>query len=341
VNTITDELEPIEPDEALNLYLDHRQREVADATLSSHKSRLGHFIRWCDQEGIEDLNDLTGRRLHEFRLWRCNQNGGIKPVTEKTQMDTLRVFVRFLETIDAVPRDLSEKVQSPDLGSKENVRDELIERDHAEAVLEYLGKYEYATRQHIALTLQWHTMMRRGAVSALDLQDYDSDDQSLAVRHRPDTGTPTKNQDDGERLVALSPEVCGILDDWIASRRPDVTDEYDREPLIATPYGRIHPTTVIAIVYNWSRPCILGPYPINRDPDVCEAANYEDASKCPETVSSHAVRRGSITHHLESDVPTEVVSARANVAPGVIEKHYDRRTEQAKMEQRRKFLRNL
>lgn len=338
---MTDELEPIEPDEALSLYLDHRRREVSDATLRSHKSRLGHFIRWCDEEGIHNLNDLTGRRLHEFRLWRCNQNGGIKPVTEKTQMDTLRVFIRFLETIDAVSRDLSEKVQSPDLGSKENVRDELLERDHAEAVLEYLGKYEYASRPHVVLTLQWHTMMRRGAVSALDLQDYDSNDQSLAVRHRSDSGTPIKNQEDGERLVALRAEVCEILDDWIDRRRPDTIDEYGRDPLVATSYGRIHPTTVTAIVYNWSRPCILGPCPINRDPDDCEAASYEDASKCPESVSSHAVRRGSITHHLESDIPTEVVSARANVAPGVIEKHYDRRSEQAKMEQRRKFLRNL
>lgn len=338
---MTDELEPIEPDEALSLYLDHRQREVSDATLRSHKSRLGHFIRWCDEEGIENLNDLTGRRLHEFRLWRCNQNDGIKPVTEKTQMDTLRVFVRFLETIDGVPRDLSEKVQSPDLGSKENVRDELLDREHAEAVLEYLGKYKYASRPHVVLTLQWHTMLRRGAVSALDLQDYDSNNQSLAVRHRPDTGTPIKNQDDGERLVALRPEVCEILDDWIDDKRDDVIDEYGRDPLVATPYGRIHPTTVTAIVYNWSRPCILGPCPINRDPEDCEAASYEDASKCPESVSSHAVRKGSITHHLESDIPTEVVSARANVAPGVIEKHYDRRTEQAKMEQRRKFLRNF
>ena len=45
-------------------------------------------------------------------------------------MDTLRVFVRFLETIDAV-RDSSEKVQSPGLGSREDVPDELLEGYHA------------------------------------------------------------------------------------------------------------------------------------------------------------------------------------------------------------------
>lgn len=338
-----DELEPIAPDEARQLYLDHRQREVSAATLRSHKSRLKHFVRWCnDEKSIDNLNDLTGRTLHEYRLWRRNFNGGIKPVTEKTQMDTLRVFIRFLETIDGVRQDLSEKVQSPDLGSKENVRDVMLGREQAEAVLDYLTKYEYATRAHIVLSLEWNTMMRRGAVRATDVQDFNSEEQSLEIRHRPKTETPIKNKEDGERIVALQPEVCELLDDWIDSQRPNVTDEYGREPLVATPSGRIHATTVTSIVYNWSRPCAIGdPCPLNRDPDECKAAHYEYAHECPDSVSSHAVRRGSITHHLQSDVPREVVSARANVGADTLDKHYDRRSEKTKMEQRRKFLRNL
>lgn len=127
--------------------------------------------------------------------------------------------------------------------------------------------------------------------------------------------------------------MCEILDDWLNGRRPHEPEEYDCDPLVSTPYGRIHPTTVTAIVYNWSRSCLLGPCPNNRTPEDCEAASYEHASKCPESVSSHAVRRGSITSHLESDIPTEVVLARANVAPGDIEKHYDRRSEDGTKEE--------
>ncbi|WP_207588484.1 site-specific integrase [Halomontanus rarus] len=338
-----DQLEPLEPEEALRLYLDHRRREVADSTLRSHESRLGHFIRWCTTEkSIDNLNDLTGRNLHEYRLWRRNSNGGIKPVTEKTQMDTLRVFIRFLETIDGVPSNLSEKVLSPDLESKENVRDVMLERDHAEAILNHLRKYEYASRPHIVLALQWHSMMRRGSVRALDVGDYHPEDQCLDIRHRPNTDTPLKNKEDGERVVALSAEISTLLDDWIANKRPQVTDEYGREPLITTPHGRLAKTTPTSIVYNLTRPCRIGePCPLNRDPDECEAARYERAFDCPESVSSHAVRRGSITHHLQSDVPSEVVSARANVGPEVLDKHYDQRSEKSKMEQRRKFLQNI
>lgn len=72
-------------------------------------------------------------------------------------MDTLRVFIRFLETIDGVNPDLSEKVLSPDLKDKENVRDVMLDRDRAEAILQYLSPFEYASRAHVVLALEWHS----------------------------------------------------------------------------------------------------------------------------------------------------------------------------------------
>jgi integrase len=95
-------------------------------------------------------------------------------------------------------------------------------------------------------------------------------------------------------------------------------------------------------VYRWTRPCAHGEEcPHDRDPDDCEATVRDAASKCPSSVSPHAIRRGSITHSLNSDMPDRVVSDRANVSPKVIEQHYDRRTEQERMEQRRDYLDNL
>ena len=95
-------------------------------------------------------------------------------------------------------------------------------------------------------------------------------------------------------------------------------------------------------VYRWTRPCAHGKEcPHDRDPDDCEANVRSAASKCPSSVSPHAIRHGSITHSLNSEIPDKVVSDRANVSPQVIEQHYDRRTEREKMEQRRDYLDNL
>lgn len=52
-------------------------------------------------------------------------------------------------------------------------------------------------------------------------------------------------------------------------------------------------------------------------------------------MNPHAIRRGSITHYLTNDVPVEIVSDRMNVSRDVLDKHYDRRDEEVKLEQRR------
>lgn len=334
-------LEPIDAETALELYLADRGNELSEASLKGHKYRLGHFVRWCEDQEIENLNTLSGRQLHEYRLWR-RDDGDLNKVSEKTQMDTLRVFVRWLEAIDAVEQDLSQKVLSPAITPDENSRDVMLDSDRASAVLTHLEKYQYASIEHVALSLMWHTMMRVGGVHALDVEDYNPGDQCAEIRHRPETGTPIKNKGDGERMVAFSDQICDLLDDWLATKRPSVTDEFGREPLLASRQGRTNKTTLRAYVYRWTRPCVTeNECPHDRDPEECEAMTRDTAYRCPSSVSPHAIRRGSITHSLNSDMPDKVVSDRANVSQRVIEQHYDRRTEREKMEQRREYLDNL
>ncbi len=81
-------LEPIEPEAALELFLKDKEAELAQTTIKSHDYRLRHFLRWCHEQGIENLNTLTGRQLHEYRLWR-REDGDLNKVSEKTQMDSL------------------------------------------------------------------------------------------------------------------------------------------------------------------------------------------------------------------------------------------------------------
>jgi site-specific recombinase XerD len=332
------ELEPIRPVEAKEMYLRERSTDASDATIKAHDYRLGHFIRWCDIEDIDNLNDLSGRDLHQYKLWR-QEDGDLNQVSVKTQMDTLRVFIRFCESIDAVEGDLHTSVLSPTLSDGENQRDVMLDPEEAEALLDYLGRFQYASRAHTLMTLLWHSGIRIGAAHALDVSDYDPDDQRLKVQHRSET--PLKNKEDGERLVALSGDVCRVLDDWVSHERPDLVDEYDRQPLFSTSHGRAHKTTLREIVYRWTRPCqYLGECPHEKQQDSCEAMNdhQKAASKCPSSVSPHAIRRGSITHHLSEDVPEKVVSDRMNVGQEVLDRHYDRRSEEVKVEQRREYL---
>ncbi|WP_423995905.1 tyrosine-type recombinase/integrase [Halorubrum trapanicum] len=335
------DLEPITPEEAVESYLEQRETEVAKATLDSHRSRLNYFTQWCNQEGIENLNELTGRLLHEYRLWRRN-DGNLSKVSEKTQLVTLSVFIQWAESIEAVEQDLHIKVQTPSLAYGEDVRDDILETDQAEHILDYLSKFEYATRRHVVFKLLWHTMCRRGSIRTLDLNDYNPSNQYLEINHRPETGTPIKNQVRGERYIALSDDMCTLLDDWVETNRPDVTDNNGRSPLVATEQGRIHNTTIQQYAYCLTRPCILDTEcPHGREIDECEAATWKRPFACPSSVSPHAIRRGSITHALNTGTPQEAVSDRANVTRDVLDKHYDARSKREKMEARRQFAEEL
>ncbi|QLH77994.1 site-specific integrase [Halosimplex rubrum] len=332
-------MESLQPEKAVEMYLQERSNEVSEWTYYSHQSRLGHFLDWCEQKGVDNLNELTGRDMHEYKLWR--RESGISKVTEKTQMDTLRVFIRYCERIEAVQENLSEAVQSPDLDKDENVRDEILEGERAIQILEHLEKYEYASFRHTLLLLMFKCGMRLGGLHSLDLSDYDESNMSLHIEHRPETETPLKNKEDGSRLIALSSSQCRVLSDYIDENRHDVEDDFGRKPLLTRSSGRPHKNTIRNYVYQITRPCMIGDCPHGRDPDECDDNSWSGASSCPATVSPHSVRRGSITYHLLEDVPDGVVSDRMNVGQDTLDKHYDKRSLEEKMEQRRDHLQGI
>lgn len=333
-------MNPMEPRKALSIYVAQRESDVSESTLKAHKYRLGHFIRWCeDVVGIEDVEALDGEDLHDFRLWR-RSDGDLNKVSEKTQMDTLRVFVRTLERLDLVADDLHTAVISPSLDDGDNQGEDILDAARAADILHDLGQYSYASARHVVMLLAWRTAMRTGSIRAVDIEDYSSEEGYIEVEHRPDTDTPLKNQSDGERHVGLKAEVCGVLDDYIERHRPDVTDDHGRNPLIATAHGRVSKTTLRNWSYRLTQPCrITGSCPHDRDIEDCRAADSTDYPyECPDSVALHAARRGSITHMLRSDVPVGTVSGRVDATRRTLEQHYDKRTDKEKMEQRRDYL---
>ena len=173
------------------MHLRKRQDEVSEHTIEAHQYRLQHFLRLCEQRDVDNLNDLSGRDIHNYKLWR-RDDGDLSRVTVNTQMDTLRVFIRFCERIDAVENDLSEKVISPTLGKGEDERSVHIGADRAKQLLEYLSKLRYASFEHALILLLWRTGMLMGAARSIDVDDYYLEEARLRLEHRPTTGYPAK-----------------------------------------------------------------------------------------------------------------------------------------------------
>lgn len=114
----------------------------------------------------------------------------------------------------------------------------MLDTEHAEELLEYLAKYEYASAANVIHRILWEVGIRARTLRGLDVKDYLPEQQALRIQHGPEQDTPLKNQDAAERLVAINRRTCDILDGHIKENRPDVTDEHGRKPLLATSQGR-------------------------------------------------------------------------------------------------------
>jgi site-specific recombinase XerD len=339
---VTDDLNPITPDAALEYYLDARRYDLRETTLRSHGSRLRSFIDWLKDNGVDNMNEVDLRTVHEYRVYKREDNGENDPcnsVTMQGQVSTIRRFLDHLVDIDAVHESVPDRIRLPKVDGDES-SDTKLDSGRASAILDFLRSYRYASPQHVTLLLMWRTSARRGGVRALDLEDFHTDDNALAFRHRPETGTPLKNGSNGERDVYLTDRAATVIMDYIESpNRHNVIDEHDRQPLITTEYGRPSLTTYQNWIYKITRPCVIGePCPHDKDTDTCEFLSHNRASGCPSSVSPHAVRTGSITALRDAGTPRQVVSDRGDVSEKVLEKHYDKASKRQKMRRRREHL---
>jgi integrase len=330
------------PHEAMNRYLKDKSTDVTDSTLSNYQTTLNVFCDWLTgKAGVKNLNELTSDEIQQFKEWRLED---VQTITLKTDMTCIKNFVRFCEHINAVPDGMSQLVRIPKPNPEDEVSDDIITRDEATEILDYLEKHEYGSLRHVIFAVLWKTGMRRSSLYALDKRDFeDGASPYLRVRHRPDTGTPLKNKRKGERDVRINGEVADVIRDYLRFNHPEKEDSHGRTPLLMSTHGkRCEPSTIQRNIYTVTRPChYTGECPMDRDIDDCEATSYNTASKCPASVSPHALRRGYVTEALNAGQPKEVTADRVDMTHDVMDKHYDKATKNEQMERREDYLKDI
>lgn len=336
------DLEPIEPAEAIDWYLDHRREDTRTATRRKHKSALGIFEKWTEEVELTDMNDVGGRELMRFKSWR-QETGDLETVSLNGALGVLGPFLKFCEKIDAVEPDLAEKIPFPNVDPEDEISGVVPPDEAVAAIREYQGTYHYASRTHVEIELVAEIGLRMGATWAIDLEDLDLDASQVHLHHRPEApdvyGTPLKNGTASERIVNLSADLTTIIGDYITGQREDVTDRFGREPLLTTDKGRVALGTIRQDFYKLTRPCEYGAgCPHDRTVSACEATSSDDASKCPSSFSPHPLRRWAIMRQLDEGVPIEILSDRVDVSVPVLKQHYDQRTEEQKARRRREEL---
>jgi site-specific recombinase XerD len=333
-------LKPTPPHEAKNRFLNDKKPSVTRKTIKNYRTCLRQFCDWLEGQQLTALNDLDSELIQRYKEHRLSS---VKIITARQDMMTIKQFMEFCEHIAAVPRGMADMVRIPSVSENDEICDDLLTREEATGILEFLDKYEYASNRHITLLILWKTGMRMSGLRTLDLGDFDEGRPALELRHRPTTRTPLKNKERSERDVLITPKTAGVVADYIEQTRSDVEDDYGRKPLLTSKSGRVVETTIQRYVYTASRPCYYngGDCPFDRDLETCEAMSWNGSSKCSGSVSPHALRRGYVTAARNAGQPKDVTSERVNMSGKVLEKHYDKGTNAEKAKRRRGFIRDI
>jgi site-specific recombinase XerC len=280
------------PEEAVESYIDAKKNNVSDATVQNYSYRLERLVEYLERNDIDDVSEVTPETVERFKEKRLS-HAEVGEYTVRQQIRTVRDFLRWLEHKEILEQTVSNSVAIPDSDTEESAT-EPIDPEKAEAVVEYLYKFEYASMDHIIFHTIWETGVRLGTLLAFDVSDWDSYGRVLKARHRPNTETPLKNGRAGERNITVTDDrLAEALDDWIEVSRPNVTDDYGRKPLVATSHGRASKTTVRRSVGKVVQPCRWdNDCPHGEEIQTCE---YREGnlSDCPSSESPRTVRKGS------------------------------------------------
>jgi len=338
-------LDSIPPTDAVQLYLKTRREELADSTYRSQKCRLQRFIQWCHNNGVDTLDQLGGRHLQQYRIFlrdhytKRDGSEGVSALTIRTRLCTIRVFLRFVASIDGVEQTLPERMILPTVNREERFREEIIDHERAKDILTTLREHHYGSKEHLVFALLWQMGCRIGEVRGIDRGDISHENNWIELHHRPSEDTSLKNEDAGERYVAVTNELLDVVDTYCDVHRVPTEDEYGRTPLLTTRHGRPDISTVRCWAYKAQLPCFLeNTCPHGETISECAKRNVYQRSECPSTTMPHNIRRGRITQLLGDDVPKRAVSDRVDVAGDVLDAHYDQRTKEGKTEQRRDYF---
>lgn len=363
------DLVPTPPREAYELWLDSLS-DRRESTLDSYQYRVEPFLDFLVENDVEDLNDLATRHIKQYEAER---QGSRKRTSLNNELGTVKQFLTYCYELEAVTKGVVEAVNVPELTKDEWIREEKLVPGRANDILENLERYRYASREHVVMLLLWRTTLRLGAIHSLDVEDVYLDEADLDrlrtelledghskdvveeilaqaelpflyPRHRPESRTPLKLGEDGERVINIADWLADVLQDYIKVNRPDVVDDHGRNALLASKRGtnRLSRSGIRHIAYTATQPCEFGdPCPYDEDPESCVARTHGNEAQCPGARSPHKILKGSITWHRDKGWPVAELAEKANKSEDMIKSVYDQPEQLVRGAVRRQHLEKL
>ncbi len=318
-------------DDLYERYLSRKENR-SPATRAQYKRTIPEFIAFAESKGITTPLGLS-TELSEGYVDEVKKEYEAD-ATQLTYTKNVRSWLRWLSKRQYCNEATYRVLDKDELGLNPAARDEAIPEPVARHIIEQLAEQRYGMNMHVLIELDYNAGLRVGDLYSLDVEDFIFEDNTIVIRHRPETGTRLKNGEekdvtpgDGERDVKIKDRVTDVIQWYIENERPDVTDDHGRSPLFATVHGRASKSTLRRWIYK-ATSCRWTPTENENHGEsvTCDGNCNPDSNVCQYSYCPHAIRRGSIVNQLSNGLSPSRARKRFDVSIPVMDKHYDPRT---------------
>jgi len=206
-------------------------RGYSPRTSSARRSEVGHFIRWCDERGIDRPQDVTRPILERYRryLYHYRKENGepMSFASQQQRLMPLKAFFKWLARENYLLSNPASELETPRVHRRLPAR--ILTREEIEQVLaQTLLHGERGIRDRAILETLYSTGIRRTELVALKLYDLDLRNGTLLVR---------RGKGERDRYIPLGGRAVHWIRRYIEEVRPQLVVEPDDGCVFVHEYG--------------------------------------------------------------------------------------------------------
>ena len=221
-----------------------RMRNCSPRTLESWNLRLGRFVQWCAERGVQSLAEVTPDLLAAYRRWLFHYrnprtNAPLRFATQAAYLMPIRRWFAWLADAGFLPVNLAAELELPK--EEKRLPITVLTADEVERILNATDVTRpLGLRDRALLETLYSTAIRCSELTGLQVYDLQPDRRILSIRQ----GKGRK-----DRVVPLGARALTWVEKYLADVRPRLVEQTGESTLFVTgrgrPFGRTHVAALV------------------------------------------------------------------------------------------------
>lgn len=167
---------------AIQDFIDDREfKNLSETTINDYKMQLGQFLKFCNENEILNVEDITKNTVKKFLLHYRKK--GNNATTINTKLQRVKAFLNYMVEIEVIKKNPAQDIER----AKEDIKIEVFTDYHIKQMLNYYRRIKhrdksfYAYRDYMIIVFLLGTGFRLTETCNTKWTDIDFKNQSISV----------------------------------------------------------------------------------------------------------------------------------------------------------------